>query len=87
MWPNLNFKQTTPIAVLGLGYGNAKREAGWQYRYLTTMPRFEIVVAQTREVMRDIWIWDVLKEEHAGFLDGPDMEWGGKNKMPRTALF
>lgn len=38
------------------------------------MPRFEIVVAQTREVMRDIWIWDVLKEEHAGFLDGSDME-------------
>lgn len=29
-----------------------------------------MVVSQTREVMKGFWIWDILKEEIKGFLDG-----------------
>lgn len=48
------------------------------------MPRLEITVAQTRAMMRGIWIWDILKEEHARFLDG--LATKCEEKMSRIAL-
>lgn len=48
------------------------------------MPRLEITVAQIRAMMRGIWIWDILKEEHARFLDGLATEC--EEKMSRIVL-
>lgn len=39
------------------------------------VPRLEMVVAQTREVMKGTQTWGIFKEETTGFLDGLDMEW------------
>lgn len=48
------------------------------------MARLEIPVAQTKETVRGIWIWDILKEEHERFLDGLDIKC--EEKMSRIAL-
>ena len=48
------------------------------------MARLEITVAQTRTMMRGIWIWDILKEEHARFLD--ELATECEEKMSKIAL-